>query len=180
MPFVLLFLLLALRRRRSAVQSSRRGLVLALLLLPLVPAVAADAEAARKERGLVIYMSPYPDIGHMVEARDALPRVDPVDVLHTSELFDRETEDLVVIGAKTTQECPPGGSSPALQATVDKTLEHLINVDNLAALRLLDEVLGNLACMQGPLPRGVLPTLLYYRGVVDFNLARPEKTDVSF
>jgi len=180
--WLVLFLLLVARRRRSLRSSPRRAplLPVAMLTLLVVPSLAAPAEAARKERALVIYMSPQPDIRHMVEAREALPRIDPADVLHSSELFDSETDQLVVVGAKTSEECSEGGPSPALQGAVDGALEHLINVDNLAALRVLDAALDSLACLSTPLPRGALPTLHYYRGVVDFNLGRPEKADASF
>jgi len=178
-PVLLLVLLLAVRRRRLSRRCRGSGL-LALTVLLLVPSLAIDVEAARKERALVVYMSPHPDIRHMVEAREALPRIDAVDVLHSSELFDAVTEDLVVVGARTTVDCPEDGSSPALQATVDQALEQIINLDNIAALRLLDDALARLACLDGPLPPRVLPTLLYYRGVVDHNLGQPEKADQSF
>jgi len=142
--------------------------------------VPEDSEAARKESALVVYLSPQPDIRHMVEARDALPRLDTADVLHTSELFDVYPDDLVVVGASTTSSCPEGTPPPALSAAADRALDQVISFDNLAALRSIDDALEKLPCLASPMPPGVLPRLLYYRGVVDHNLGRTDKTDLSF
>ena len=128
----------------------------------------------------MVYLSPQPDIRHMVEARDALPRLDPADVLHTSELFDVYPDDLVVVGASETSSCPEGSPAPSLSAAAERALEQVISFDNLAALRSIDDALEKLPCLEAPMPPGVLPRLLYYRGVVDHNLGRADKTDLSF
>ena len=55
-----------------------------------------------------------------------LPKLDAVDVLHTSELFDDETDDLVVVGASATSSCTEGGPVPALSATAERALEQVL------------------------------------------------------
>jgi hypothetical protein len=181
-PALALLLLGLLRRRRTRPGLKHRSLssVLPFLALALSLLLPEQAHAARKESALVIYIAPQPDIRHMVEARDALPKMDAVDVLHTSELFDSETEELVVVGASADLFCPEGKPPPPLSATAERALEQVISFDNMAALLSIDEALSALPCLDAPMMPGVLPRLLYYRGVVEHNLGRVDKAQVSF
>ena len=180
LALALFFLALLGRRLRLRPQRRLARRVTPVLLAGLALLVPEESQAARKESALVVYLSPQPDIRHMVEARDALPRLDTADVLHTSELFDVYPDDLVVVGASATSSCPEGSPEPSLSAAAERALEQVISFDNLAALRSIDDALEGLACLKAPMPPGVLPRLLYYRGVVDHNLGRTDKTDSSF
>ena len=181
-PFLALFLLALLRRRRSARRSQDRWLLRMLPAIFLVLAILSPeaAHAARKQKALVVYLAPQPDIRHMVEAGKALPRIDAVDVLHSSELFDADIDDLVVVGASFDQLCVAGSAAPSLSGAADRALDQVISFDNLAAMRTIDQALDALACLTGPMPPGALSRLLYYRGVVDHNLGQGDRAKDSF
>jgi len=165
------------RRGRGGARSSALGLVMLALL------VAPPAQAARKEPGLVVYLSPQPDLTAMVAARDlaAADGILPEEVLHTSELLEGEADDrLVVVGARVEWRCEMEGVPPVLGASVDEALDALINLDPKRALRTLDVAIASLPCVSTPLPRRIAQNLFYYRGVANLQAGDTEAAERDF
>ncbi|MCP4871346.1 MAG: hypothetical protein GY898_21765 [Proteobacteria bacterium] len=179
---VLLLLVPLARRRRHGVRPCTMHNAAPLLLAAFALA-PATADAARKEPGLVIYLSPQPDLTAMVAARDlaAVEGIAPEEVLHTSELLEGESEDrLKVLDAKVEWRCEMQGPPPVLGAAVDEALDALINLDPKRALRVLDVAIAALPCMSTPLPRRMAQNLFYYRGVANLQAGDADAADRDF
>jgi len=157
----LALVLLALARRR------RERLRIAAPLLALCLLIPSAADAGRKEPGLLVYLSPQPDLSGMVETRELGPAsgVDPQEVLHSSELLDPQEDVLLVHGAGSVRWCESDGPGPVLSASVDEALDALIQLDYRKAAEVLDAAVEALPCLEGPLPRRILQNLFYYRGI---------------
>ena len=162
-------LLIALGRRRRA---APRGLpLLALGLLPMFMPTAADA--ARKEKAVIIYLAGQPDMAAMVKARDMLGHLEAEDIVHSSELFTPVDVSLMVEGLAKPLRCPPNGMKPELLDSTNRMLDRLIQMDYRGALRIFDHVFHELPCLDSPLAVGVVADLLYYRGLAEMGMDRP-------
>ena len=154
-----------------------------LLVVAFASFVPSPAEGARKEPGLVVYLSSQPDLTAMVAARDlaAIEGLAPEEVLHTSELLEGESDDrLLVLDARVQWGCEMEGPPPVLGSAVDEALDALINLDPKRALRVLDVAIAALPCMSTPMPRRIAQNLFYYRGVASLQAGDAEAADRDF
>jgi hypothetical protein len=175
--FGLLLLLIGPRGRRGRRPAAPGAEVLGAAVLVAALGLTGPAEGARKEPGLVIYMSPQPDLGAMVAARDlaALEGLLPEEVLHTSELLEGQGDDrLLVLDSRIEWRCEMDGPPPVLGSAVDEALDALINLDPKRALRTLDVAIAALPCLQSPMPRRIAQNLFYYRGVANLQAGDDE------
>jgi|GEM_PF-2062508 len=175
---LLALLVVPLRRRRV---SLNRGVPVALVLLAAL-VLPNSASAARKEPGVVVYLSRLPDLRSMTESTRIADMVQAEEVLHHSELLDSvDPPGLVAEGARTLDRCPE--DSPAAQPlslTSGQALDRMIELDHAGAKRILDAALDSLPCLDRPLPQGVLPDLLYYRGISNLELGKQGEAEDDF
>jgi hypothetical protein len=169
---LLLLMGLGLLRRRSARVAVP---VLLLTFAAVTPALAAP----KAEAGLVVYMADTSDIRYQVEARERVPELDATDILHTSELLQGVDGNVLVVGAKRVRPCG-GGPGPALRSVTSRVLDQLISLDYPGAEITIAKTLEDLPCLREPLPRRLLPDLLFYRGVAHHSLGRLDLAEEAF
>jgi hypothetical protein len=183
-PFLLLLpALIGVRRRsrRSAGRGRRaRFAVVGTILAALLLCVAVPTQAAgRGEPGIIVYMADLPDIRYQVEARERVPEVDATDILHTTEFLRSVDGNITVSGVRRVRGCG-GGPGPDLRSVVGRVLDLVIGLDHRAAENLIAATLQDLPCLREPLPRRLLPDLLFYRAVAHHSLGRIELAEEDF
>jgi hypothetical protein len=156
-----------LRRRRAFA-----SLLAVPLLLP-----PGDALAARKERAVIVYLAPQPDMASMQTAKERVPELDAADVLHDSELLPPQ-RGLLVEGAARTTPCAGGSGKPGEAAT--RALDRLIELDPSGAERAASEAIAAAACADAPVPQRLLPDVHYLRGLARFSLGKREEARLDF
>jgi MYXO-CTERM domain-containing protein len=184
LAWLLLFGIAAIwRRRRPPVARpgglaggvGPRGLTQVALPLLVLGLWVVPAHAAKKEPVLVIYLADQPDMQGMIAARELLPRLDAVEILHSSELLPESGDRILAVGIPRAHSCPVGGNPPQLVDSAGRVLDRLIQLDYRGALRIYQHVIRELPCLNVPLAQGVLADLLYYRGMAQLGLDyRPE------
>ncbi len=171
--FAAVLLPLGLRRRR-------RSRVIAVLVGAAVVTLAAPAGAAPKgEPGLVVYAADTPDIRYQVEARERVPELDASDILHTTEFLRAADGNVLVAGASRVRPCG-GGPGPELRAVASRVLDQLIGLDYRGAESLIATTLEDMPCLREPLPRRLLPDLLFYRAVAHHSLGHLDLAEEAF
>ena len=176
----LLLLLAARRRRPPRSVRSRPPRVAAGLVLTCASLFALPAQAAPKgERGLVVYTADTPDLRYQVEARERVPELDATDILHTTEFLQSVDGNLLIEGAARVRPCG-GGPGPRLRSVAGQVLDQLIGLDHRGAEALISTTLEDLPCLREPLPRRLLPDLLFYRAVAHHSLGDLDLAEQAF
>ena len=153
---LLVLLPLRSRRRRSRVP----GAATTILLLLVAPSV----QAAKAEKGVVVYLANQPDIGSMASAKVAAVGIKAEQVLHVSELLGAAPPHPDVRGAVGVLPCG-GGSAMDLAAVSNQALDRLIELDHPTAEGALDRAIAALPCADRPVPNRLLTELFYHRAV---------------
>ncbi len=139
-----------------------------------------SAQAARKEPAVIVYLAPQPDLRHMTEAQDKLPKVIGEEVLHSSEVFTPEELPVSIVGAKTTWSCPEDRESPRLGAARDRAIDRLIELDPRGARDELGSAIDFLPCVTSTVTNRTLGDLYYYRGAASLQLGDVGRADDDF
>jgi hypothetical protein len=128
----------------------------------------------------VIYLADQPDMQGMIAARELLPRLDAVEILHSSELLPESGDRILAVGIPRAHSCPVGGNPPQLVDSAGRVLDRLIQLDYRGALRIYQHVIRELPCLDVPLAQGVLADLLYYRGMAQLGLDYRREAEEAF
>jgi hypothetical protein len=142
--------------------------------------IATPGLAAKKESAVVVYLAAQPDMQGMIAARELLPGLDAVEILHSSELLPEVGSRILARGLPRAHSCPAGGNPPQLVDSAGRVLDRLIQLDYRGALRIYEHVIRELPCLDAPLAQGVLADLLYYRGMAQLGLDYHKEAKEAF